>query len=236
MQCSTSARTRFLLRHITPAIAAVALLLVFERTGVDSIVSGWFFDPVAHDFPLRHHFIMETVGHQLMKELVLIVCCCAIGLYLLSFVLPEVRPHRRVLLFLALGMMLAPLAVVLMKALSARHCPWDVLDYGGFAPHLSLFERLPSAMAPGHCFPGGHASAGFSLLAFYFAGHASGNRHLAALGLFGGLAAGFGFGMARVAQGAHFLSHNLWSAVVCWLVILCVYMVVIDVRTVPEIR
>ncbi len=23
----------------------------------------------------------------------------------------------------------------------------------------------------------------------------------------------------RVAQGAHFLSHNLWSALVCWLVI-----------------
>jgi membrane-associated PAP2 superfamily phosphatase len=29
--------------------------------------------------------------------------------------------------------------------------------------------------------------------------------------------------MARVAQGAQFLSHGLWAALVCWLAILALY-------------
>jgi membrane-associated PAP2 superfamily phosphatase len=34
------------------------------------------------------------------------------------------------------------------------------------------------------------------------------------------------FGMVRVAQGAHFISHNLWSALVCWLVIFAIYLAI----------
>ena len=42
-----------------------------------------------------------------------------------------------------------------------------------------------------------------------------------------GFAAGLLLGMARVVQGAHFLSHNLWSGLVCWLVILALYLAII---------
>jgi len=221
-----TARTRFLLKHLAPALFGIIGLLVWERTGLDSVVSGWFYDPGSHGFPLREAFLLEMIGHQLMKELVFIVVCCVIGAYALSFALPELRPQRRVLLFLSLAMTLAPLAVASLKAMSVRHCPWNLQEFGGFAPHLTLFDAAPLFHTPGHCFPGGHASAGFTLLAFYFAGRASANRLLGLLGLWGGLAAGMIFGMARVAQGAHFVSHNLWSAVLCWLVILGVYLVV----------
>ena len=121
----------------------------------------------------------------------------------------------------------------LLKAGNPRHCPYDLAEYGGYAVHIGPFEPAPPGQEPGHCFPGGHASAGFSLLAFYFAGLALGNRRLARAGLWGGMAAGLAFGMARVAQGAHFLSHNLWSALVCWLVILALYGAVISPRTPP---
>jgi membrane-associated PAP2 superfamily phosphatase len=227
-------QSEFFLRHLAPAIAAAALLLAWERAGFDSTVSGWFFDPLTRVFPLRNNLLVETIGHRLMKELVVIICCWAIALYLLSFVLSEVRPHRRVLLFLWLAMACAPLTVALLKTVSSRHCPWDLLEYGGFAPHLSLFEAVPPPAAPGRCFPGGHASAGFSLLAFYFVGQALGNRRLALLGLWCGLGAGMLFGLVRIAQGAHFLSHNLWSAVVCWFVTLVVYTLVIRVRDKPD--
>jgi len=40
--------------------------------------------------------------------------------------------------------------------------------------------------------------------------------------------AGLALGMVRVAQGAHFLSHNLWSALVCWLVILALYVAIME--------
>jgi len=221
-----TARPDFFLRHLGPALLVAALLLVLETTAVDSVISGWFYDPVAGVFPLHYNVALEVFGHQWPRQLVIVVACCVIGMYLLSFVLPPLKPRRRLLLFLSLALTLAPLAVILLKAASARHCPWSLQEYGGFARHLSLFEAVPPGLAPGHCFPSGHATAGFCLLAFYFAGLALGNQGLARAGLWGGLVAGLALGMVRVAQGAHFISHNLWSALLCWLVILALYIAI----------
>ena len=226
-----TARPDFFLRHLGPALLVAALLLVLETTAVDSVISGWFYDPVAGVFPLHYNVALEVFGHQWPRQLVIVVACCVIGMYLLSFVLPPLKPRRRLLLFLSLALTLAPLAVILLKAASARHCPWSLQEYGGFARHLSLFEAVPPGLAPGHCFPSGHATAGFCLLAFYFAGLALGNQGLARAGLWGGLVAGLALGMVRVAQGAHFISHNLWSALVCWLVILALYIAIMETPT-----
>jgi len=223
-------RAEFLLRHLGPTLLAAAFLLWLETTAIDTAISNWFFDPASGTFPLHHNVALEVFGHQWPKQLVVVVACSAIAMYLLSFVLPEFVPRRRLLLFLSLALTLAPLAVSLLKVTSARHCPWSLLEYGGFAPRLSLLDAVPPGALPGQCFPGGHASAGFCLLAFYFAGLDLGNRRLALAGLWGGLGAGMALGMARVAQGAHFLSHNLWSALVCWLVILVLYLAVMDPR------
>ena len=218
---------RFLLLHLGPALLVAALLLAMETTGIDTMVTNWFFDPVAGVFPLRQNGALEIIGHQWSKQLVIVVACCVIGCYLLTFVLQQLKPRRQLLLFLSLALTLAPLAVVLLKAISFRHCPWSLQEYGGFAPHLTLYDLVPPGLAPGHCFPSGHASTGFCLLAFYFAGLALGNHRLAMVGLWGGLAAGMTLGMVRVAQGAHFISHNLWTALVCWLVILALYVAII---------
>jgi membrane-associated PAP2 superfamily phosphatase len=221
-----TARADFLLRHLGPALLIAALLLALDTTTMDSAISDWFFDSAAGVFPLRHNRLLEVLGHQWAKELIVVVVGCVFGMYFLTFVQPALVPHRRLLLFLSLALTLAPLAVTLLKASSARHCPWSLQEYGGFAPHLSLFDNAPPGMPPGHCFPSGHASSGFALFAFYFAGRALGDRRVVWSGLGGGLAVGTAFGMVRVAQGAHFLSHNLWSALVCWLVILALYIAV----------
>jgi membrane-associated PAP2 superfamily phosphatase len=228
-----TARSAFLLRHLAPVLPAVAILLVLETTTLDSTISGWFFDPVAGVFPLRYSHALEVVGHQWARKAVVGVGCFIFALWLLSCALPELKPHRRLLLFLSLAMAFAPLTVAVLKATSVRHCPWSLQEYGGIAAHLSLFASPPHGSPPGHCFPGGHASAGYCLLAFYFAGYALGNQRMAAAGLLGGLTAGTAFGMARVAQGAHFLSHNLWSAFVCWLVMVGVYVLVVGARRAP---
>jgi membrane-associated PAP2 superfamily phosphatase len=225
-----TARSAFLLRHLAPVLPAVAILLVLETTMLDSTISGWFFDPVAGVFPLRYSHALEVVGHQWARKAVVGAGCFIFALWLLSCALPELKPHRRLLLFLSLAMALAPLTVAVLKATSVRPCPWSLQEYGGIAPHLSLFASPPLGLPPGHCFPGGHASAGYCLLAFYFAGYALRNQQLAAAGLWGGLTAGTAFGLVRVAQGAHFFSHNLWSALVCWLVMVGVYVVIIGAR------
>ncbi len=227
MTAGHAARTYFLLRHLGPALLAAALLFAMETTAIDAAISGWFFDPATASFPLRYNALFELITHQWAKYVVVLIACAVIAAWLMSFVLPALIGYRRVLLFLSLALTLAPATVSTLKAVSPRSCPYDLVEYGGHAPRLGLLEAAPPGESPGHCFPSGHASAGFCLFAFYFAGRALGSRRLMRAGLWGGLAAGTFFGLARVAQGAHFLSHNLWSALVCWLVILALYVATI---------
>ena len=220
---STVDRRAFLLHHLGLALALALALLVLETTSLDTGVTGWFYDTAAGVFPLRYNAFLEIVGHQWTKGLVAAIASIIFAMLLLTLVIEELRPQRRLLLFISLSLTLAPLAVALLKAASVRHCPWSLIEYGGFAPHLTLFDLAPAGIAAGHCFPAGHASTGFSLLAFHFAGRAMGNATLARLGLAVGIAAGIALGLGRIAQGAHFASHVLWSGLVCWTTIVTLF-------------
>lgn len=64
-------------------------------------------------------------------------------------------------------------------------------------------------------------------MAFYFVGRARRQPLLAWAGLATGLVAGSLLGFGRMLQGAHFLTHTLWAGLVCWAVILILYLAVI---------
>lgn len=204
-------------------LAAAAALIALETTNLDRIVSDWFYDTGAAAFPLRHTFLFDTVLHHWAKYLVILATCLIIAAFLLSFITGALLSQRRMLLFLGLALALAPLTVSTMKVVSDRSCPWDLADYGGDAPYTRLFESQSRPHAPGHCFPAGHASTGFALMAFFFAARHSGRDRLARALLAAGMSAGLILGFGRIAQGAHFLSHVLWSGLVCWLVMVGLY-------------
>jgi membrane-associated PAP2 superfamily phosphatase len=208
-------------------LVIVAALLRLDQTGMDLAISGWLYDPVAHAFPLRTTFFFETLLHHWTKYIVASVACLAWAGYLLTHAVPALQPHRRQLLFLGLALALAPAAVSLLKLASPRHCPWDVVQFGGFAPYLALLEATPAGVARGHCFPAGHASTGFCLMAFYFVGWSSRRPALAWSGLAVGLGAGLGLGFGRMVQGAHFLSHVLWAGIVCWIVLVALHALIL---------
>jgi membrane-associated PAP2 superfamily phosphatase len=214
------------MRYLAPALILAAGMLALEATSVDRTVADWFFDANAGVFPLRHSVFLEVALHQWAKQIVVSIAGGAIAALALSHVLPSLRRQRRVLLYLVLALTLAPLSVALLKAASLRHCPWSLVQYGGFAPYFGLFDAAPPGLGAGNCFPAGHASTGFCLMAFHFAGHAMRSRRLGQWGLYGGIAAGLALGLGRMAQGAHFLSHVLWSGIVCWMVIVVLYVMI----------
>lgn len=205
-----------------PLIIAAALIAL-EFTDFDRIVSNWFFDAGAAVFPLRHTFLFDTVLHHWTKYLVILATCLIIAAYLLSFIAGALQSRRRVLLFLGVALALAPLTVSTLKLVSDRSCPWDLADYGGAVPYTRLFDSQSLPHAPGRCFPAGHASTGFALMAFFFAAHRVRRNRLARGLLIAGVFAGLILGFGRIAQGAHFLSHVLWSGLVCWLVMVGLY-------------
>ena len=121
-----------------------------------------------------------------------------------------------------LGYLLATLlttAVVLgmLKRYSGVDCPWDLLRYGGTHPYLPLFSGQTNNDPPGTCFPAAHAGVGYAWVALWFAlGHARTLWRCTALGM--ALALGALFGMVQQIRGAHFLSHDLCSLALAWLV------------------
>jgi membrane-associated PAP2 superfamily phosphatase len=206
-----------------PAALAIVLLLLDQSTDLDRTITRHAFDAAASDFPLRGSFWVEVVMHHWAKYAVVTVGCLAGGALFLTYAMPALPFDRRTLVFIVLAIALGPLSVTLAKSTSARHCPWDIDEFGGYVPYTRLSEPPPVASKPGHCFPAGHASTGFALLAFYFAAYHRRMRVAAPLMLATGISAGVILGAGRVLEGAHFASHVAWSGLLCWTVMVGIY-------------
>jgi membrane-associated PAP2 superfamily phosphatase len=114
--------------------------------------------------------------------------------------------------------LLCALLVPALKQLSPTSCPWDLAEFGGQARYLPHWQALWSGLrdgGPGGCFPSGHASAAFAFVGGWFVLRPhhprSARRWLGAV-----LLAGLLFGGGQTLRGAHFPSHTLWTAWLCW--------------------
>lgn len=207
-----------------PLVLAPLLGLLFEVTPLDRVLIRFYFDPATHVFPLRDDAFLQNVMHSGMKLVVIGIGFAAFGAFLLTYLLPHWTPHRRRLLWITMGMTGGSLLVSLLKHGSTLHCPWDLAEYGGYAPFHGLFDRLPAGTAVGRCFPGGHASGGFALMAFYF-GLRDSHPRRAHIFLAAGLFMGMMMGWSQMMRGAHFLSHNVWSGWAVWMYLTLMYIV-----------
>ncbi|MND84011.1 PAP2 superfamily protein [compost metagenome] len=89
--------------------------------------------------------------------------------------------------------------------------------YGGPQAQVEWFENfsLWSKAGDGRCWPGGHASSGFTLLALYFVALRHRWVHSRKL-LVAILLIGLVYGTSRVLQGWHYMSHTFWAGIVVW--------------------
>ena len=143
----------------------------------------------------------------------------SIGLLSLLPVFRRLQPYRRASFYLALCILLTTVLVGLGKKITNVDCPWDLQRYGGSYPYVHIFSDRPDELPRGGCFPGGHSSGGFSLLALYFLLRRY-RKDLRWFGLSTGAAVGLLFSLGQAVRGAHFLSHDLWSAAIAWTIAL----------------
>jgi len=113
--------------------------------------------------------------------------------------------------------LLCLLLVPTIKQLTASSCPWDLAEFGGVAAYVPHWRLGVHDGGPGHCFPSGHAVAAFGFLTLYF-GWRTQRPRLAQVCLALVCVAGALYGWAQLARGAHYVSHTLWSAWLCWVV------------------
>lgn len=226
---ATSKVTRFYLVHgVIPIALGVAAVIALEHTGFDRWLTDACFDPAIQNFPLRKHWLTEDVVHKAGKNAAIGVGVVAIGLLIASRWKRALVSWRRGLVYFVACMAIGPLISSGWKDVSHKRCPWDLAVYGGFAASDQILDDDPPQHRRG-CFPCGQASAGFSLAAGYFALRGR-RRRAARFALVFGLSYGTLLGIGRILQGAHFASHVVATAVVCWSVSLVLYEVLLRRR------
>lgn len=105
-----------------------------------------------------------------------------------------------------------------LKSHTSVYCPVETTLYGGPQARVEWFENfsLWNKAGDGRCWPGGHASSGFTLLALYFVALRHRWAHARKL-LVAILLIGFVYGTTRVLQGWHYMSHTFWAGIFVWL-------------------
>lgn len=208
---------RFLVRQLAFLLPLGAALFALEHyTDVDFMLARLFYSPELGAFPLKSLPLLSFWGHEVARDAVIVFSLC------LAYRAWRTRDAR--LGVTVLAMALASLAVSSLKAASAHSCPWELSAFGGDAAFFRLLDAVPLFAGSGRCFPGGHASGGFTLMALYFYWRGS-HPARARFALAAGLVAGGLMGLVQMARGAHFLSHNLFSAYVVWCVVVAVFAV-----------
>lgn len=193
-------------------LALVALASALQASGLDARLSSALYDASTQRFFLSSEGWADLLGHRVGKSLVLAAWALLAGAALASPWIPVFKPHRRLLWTLVAAMGLGPALVAVLKDMNTHACPWNLKEYGGTADYSARW--FVSRLEAGRCFPGGHAAGGFSLVAIAFAGQVLQRPGLRRAGLWLGFGVGAVFSLLRVAQGAHFMSHNLWAAAV----------------------
>ena len=206
------------LRELWWLAGALALIFLLARyTPLDHALTGIFYDPGTRQFPLRDHAFWAVIMHTGLKYLS-VAAWFALLVYWATLRGHQSRqPLRRAIGFTLLVAPLAALAVSSLRALSAHSCPWALSIYGGTADYFRFFKAMPLNPGSGRCAPSGHAAAGFVWLTGYIALRGV-DRTATRFALAFGLLLGVLTGLTQIVRGAHFLSHVLLTAWICFTV------------------
>lgn len=137
--------------------------------------------------------------------------------FVLSFSRARWLPFRKIFIYLVLVLVIGPglLVNTLLKDQWGRPRPRDVVEFGGDYRYERPLQI--DAESPGKSFPCGHATMGFYFIALAMVLRKN-KRRLASWVMAFALLYGSLIGLARMAQGGHFLSDVIWAGALVWLV------------------
>ena len=195
----------------------LVLALAWDATDLDLAVMRHI--GTATGFPLRNEALWSLWLHDRGKQMavfLLLVLCVMVGWP----IGPWKRVSRPARLASVLAVLISTLAISVVKRYSLTSCPWDLQDFGGVASYVSHWAWGVEDGGRARCFPSGHASAALGFMSATLPFLTASDQRLQRLGAFLlllVLAVGLVFGAAQTLRGAHYPSHTLWTAFICWL-------------------
>ncbi len=199
------------------AAAFLAILTLYPPHALDLALTRIVY--AANDHAWSQDWFWAQPAYRWAKVLTTIV-----GVGLLAVVLYDWKKGRieraKVLGAAFVSMIVGLLLVTGLKDVTGVACPWSLEEFS--SSHALLtdpFAWLFSAggVSQGRCWPSGHAGTGFALIGLYFAAKRLYPKCATATLVFV-LAFGTLCSVARMMQGAHFLSHCAATLATDWLV------------------
>lgn len=199
-------------------LATLGLMVLHGDLRLTDQIYAW----EGHRWAIKNSYIAQRLLHETGRQVIVAAWLVVLTLWGASHFREGLARWRRPLAYLLLSVALSTLAVAWVKAWSNMDCPWDLTQYGGSKPYVDLFSLRPLGLERGRCFPAGHASAGYAWMSLYFFFLLARPRW-SAFGLAIGIGLGLLFGIDQQLRGAHFPSHDVWAAGICWMVSLGLY-------------
>jgi membrane-associated PAP2 superfamily phosphatase len=199
--------------------AALLLLAAWDFSGADLLVSRMFAD--AGGFALRDDVLLARVFHDGGRYLGWVVLAGMLWVAARSGTPGSADAPPRRLQLQWIGVMLGCVILIgVIKRYSLTSCPWELAEFGGLAHWVSHWLPGVSDGGPGGCFPSGHAVTAFAFFGAWQLWRPWRGR-LAHGILLAVLLVGAVFGAVQLVRGAHYLSHTLWTAWICWTLCAC---------------
>ncbi len=205
------------------AILLIAVITLFQLTNLDIFIQSFFYDFNSKTWIIdKNEPILKFLLYDGLKNL-LILFAIAI-LFSLIFLRKRkfVQEYKKGLIIVLLAAIFIPLVIGSLKAITNTPCPCNIIYFNGTYPDIKVFDSYPKDFiqtSKAKCWPAGHASGGFALMALFFLFKTAKNQKRA---LIGALVIAWSMGTYKMLLGDHFLSHTIITMLLTWLIILLI--------------
>lgn len=196
-------------------IAAMAILAPFSPW-LDLAISHYFYDP--------HHTFETSSWHAFIYDYgtipAIVTGVIGVILFFCSLYIPEWQKWRKSGLILMLTTLIGSFLVVnvILKDHWGRPRPKQVIEFGGAQTFRPFYKpNFFNQPEPSKSFPCGHCAQGFYFFAIILVGKRLKSLATFLIGLSLTIVLGLLLSWTRIAQGGHFFSDVLMSALIMWL-------------------
>ena len=199
------------------------VIAFFQLTDSDIYIQSFFYNFESKTWLIdKNEPILKFFLYDGLKNLLLLFGL----LILLSLIFLRkkslVQEYKKGLIIVLLSAIFVPLIIGSLKAISNTPCPCNIVYFNGTYPDIKVFDSYPKDFiqtSKAKCWPAGHASGGFALMALFFLFKNPINQKLA---LGAALIVGWSMGTYKMLLGDHFLSHTIITMLMAWLIILLI--------------
>lgn len=208
---------------IITASLLIAVIALFEFTNLDIFVQNFFYDFNTNTWVIdKKEPILKFFLYDGIKGLLIFFAISI--LFSLIFLRKKkfVKEYKKGLIIVLLSAIFVPLTIGSLKAQTNTPCPVSISHFGGEYPDIKVFDSYPKDFlqeSKAKCWPAGHASGGFALMALFFLFKTPINQKRA---IIAALILGWSMGTYKMLLGDHFLSHTIITSLLAWLIILII--------------